>query len=311
MKHRIVSKIFFILLFILMFPFAGQARDLEPIVSTDWLLANLKNPKLIVLDVRRVEDYREGHIPGAINAFYGAWAYMRDGLYASLPEKDDIDDTIGYMGIGFDNWVVVMGCMDTPRLSYQSARVACTLQYAGIENVALLDGGINKWIAEKKPLSKKIGPRKAKKFQGKYTGEVFADKNYVKERLGKLVILDVREREFFSGEKKMDCVPMRGHIPGAFNMPTSCAFNDNKTFKTKEELTAIVEAAAGKDRAAAIVTYCDMGQCCPIWSYLMKQVLGYSNVKLYVGSMQEWMQDPDAPVTTNDKTPEPQKSGRY
>ena len=311
MKHRIVSKIFFILLFILMFPFAGQARDLVPIVSTDWLLANLKNPKLIVLDVRRVEDYREGHIPGAVNAFYGAWAYMKDGLYASLPEKDDIDDTIGYMGIGFDNWVVVTGCMDTPRLSYQSARVACTLQYAGIENVALLDGGMNKWVAEKKPVSPKIERRKRIKFRGKFTGEVFADKNYVKERLGKLVILDVREREFFSGEKKMDCVPMRGHIPGAFNMPTSCAFNDNKTFKTKEELTAIVEAAAGKDRAAAIVTYCDMGQCCPIWSYLMKQVLGYSNVKLYVGSMQEWMQDPNAPVTTNDKTPEPQKSGRY
>lgn len=309
MKHRILSKIFFSLLFILIFPFAGQARDLEPIVSTDWLLANLKNPKLIVLDVRRVEDYREGHIPGAINAFYGAWAYMKDGLYASLPEKDDIDDTIGYMGIGFDNWVVVMGCMDTPRLSYQSARVACTLQYAGIENVTLLDGGINKWIAEKKPLSKKIESRKAKIFQGKYTGEVFADKNYVKERLGKLIILDVREREFFSGEKKMDCVPMRGHIPGAFNMPTSCAFNDNKTFKTKEELTAIVEAAAGKDRSAAIVTYCDMGQCCPIWSYLMKQVLGYRNVKLYVGSMQEWMQDPHAPVTTNNKGALPKQTG--
>jgi len=280
-------------------PASLQARDIAPIVSTDWLSANLKNPKLIILDVRRVEDYREGHIPGALSAFYGAWAYMKDGLFGSLPEKDDIDDTIGYMGIDFDNWVVVMGCMDTPRLSYQSARVACTLQYAGIENVSLLDGGINKWIAEKKPLSKKVEPRKAKKFQGKYTGEVFADKNYVKERLGKLVILDVREREFFSGEKKMDCVPMRGHIPGAFNMPTSCAFNKDKTFKSKEELAAIAEAAIGIDRSAAIVTYCDVGQCCPTWSYLLTEVLGYKNVRLYVGSMQEWMQDPQAPVTTN------------
>ena len=311
MKNNILHRLLLLLIVILLMPASLQARDIAPIVSTDWLSANLKNPKLIILDVRRVEDYREGHIPGALSAFYGAWAYMKDGLFGSLPEKDDIDDTIGYMGIDFDNWVVVMGCMDTPRLSYQSARVACTLQYAGIENVALLDGGINKWIAEKKPLSKNIESRKAKIFQGKYTGEVFADKNYVKERLGKLTILDVREREFFSGEKKMDCVPMRGHIPGAFNMPTSCAFNENKTFKTKEELTAIVEAAAGKDRSAAIVTYCDMGQCCPIWSYLMKQVLGYTNVKLYIGSMQEWMQDPNAPVTTNGKTPELQKSGNH
>ena len=311
MKHRILSKIFFSLLFILIFPFAGQTRDLEPIVSTDWLLANLKNPKLIVLDVRRVEDYREGHIPGALSAFYGSWAYMKDGLFASLPEKDDIDDTIGYMGIGFDNWVVVTGCMDTPRLSYQSARVACTLQYAGVENVALLDGGMNKWIAEKKSMSKKIESRKSNNFKGKYSGKKFANKNYVKEHLGKVILLDTREREFFTGEKKMDCVPKIGHIPGAFNMPTSCAFNEDKTFKTKEELAAIVETAAGKDRSAAIVTYCDIGQCCPTWSYLLTEVLGYTNVRLYEGAMQDWAQDADAPVTTNDKTPEPQKSGNH
>ncbi len=277
-------------------PGRGSGEDIAPIVSTDWLLANLKNPKLVVLDIRRVEDYREGHIPGALNAFYGAWAYMKDGLYASMPEKDDIDDTIGYMGINFDRWVVVTGCMDTPRLSYQSARVACTLQYAGIKNVALLDGGTNKWIAEKKPLSTRIEKRKASKFKGIYTSEKFADKHYIEERMGKLILLDLREREFFTGEKKMDCVPMKGHVPGAFNMPTSCAFNEDRTFKTKEELRAIAEEAAGKDLNAAIVTYCDAGQCCPTWSYLLTEVLGYKNVRLYVGSMQEWMQDPQAPV---------------
>ena len=295
MKSHILSKLLVLVLFILLMPIVSQARDIAPIVSTDWLLANMKNPKLIILDVRRVEDYREGHIPGAMSAFYGAWVYMKDGLFGSLPEKDDIDDTISYMGIGFDNWVVVTGCMDTPRLSYQSARVACTLQYAGIENVALLDGGMNKWIAEKKPLSEKIERRIASNFQGKYKGEVFANKNYLKDRAGKLVLLDVREREFYTGEKKMDCVAKAGHMPGAINMPTSCAFNADKTFKTKDELAAIAEAAIGKDRAAAIVTYCDTGQCCPIWSYLLKQVLGYKNVLLYVGAMQEWTQDPGAP----------------
>lgn len=296
MKRIFLPQFVILALFIVLLPAAGLARDIAPIVSTDWLLANLKNPKLVVLDIRRVEDYREGHIPGALNAFYGAWAYMKDGLYASMPEKDDIDDTIGYMGINFDRWVVVTGCMDTPRLSYQSARVACTLQYAGIKNVALLDGGTNKWIAEKKPLSTRIEKRKASKFKGIYTSEKFADKHYIEERMGKLILLDLREREFFTGEKKMDCVPMKGHVPGAFNMPTSCTFNEDRTFKTKEELRAIAEEAAGKDLNAAIVTYCDAGQCCPTWSYLLTEVLGYKNVRLYVGSMQEWMQDPQAPV---------------
>jgi len=297
MRKSILLKILPLLIVFLLLPCSSGAREMAPIVSTGWLMANLKNPKLVVLDVRRVEDYREGHIPGAVNAFYGSWAYMKNGLYSSLPEKDDLNDTIGYFGIDFDNWVVVIGCMDTPRLSYQSARVACTLQYAGFVNVALLDGGINKWIAEKKPLSQKIERRKPKKFHGKYVGDKFADAKYVKGGLGKLVLLDVREPEYFSGQKKLDCIPKMGHIPGAFNLPTSCAFNEDKTFKTKEELAAIAEPAVGKDRSVAIVTYCDTGQCCPIWSYLLTQILGYTNVRLYDGGMQEWMQDPQAPVT--------------
>jgi len=302
MKRNPLSAILVLILLFCMMPAMALARDIPPIVSTDWLSANLKNPKLIVLDIRRVEEYRENHIPGAVSAFYGAWAYMKDGLYSSVPEKDDINDTIGYMGIDSGNWVVVAGCMDTPRLSYQSARVACTLQYAGIQNVAILDGGMNKWIAEKKALSAKIEHRKGKNFQGKYQGHVFADKNYIKERMGKLVLLDVREREYFTGEKKMDCVPKAGHIPGALNMPTSCAFNNDKTFKSKEELAVIAEAAAGKDRSIPIVTYCDTGQCCPIWSYLLTQILGYINVRLYDGAMQEWMADPQAPVTTETRS---------
>ncbi len=309
MKNHFVTKLLILVAFILLMPIAGLARDIPPVVSTDWLMANLKNPKLIVLDVRRVEDYREGHIPGAMSAFYRAWAYQKDGLFTEIPETDDLDDTIGYMGINFDSWVVVTGCMDTPRLSYQSARVACTIQYAGIPNVAILDGGMNKWITEKKSLSQEIVKANAKPFKGKYSRAKFADKDYVKERFGKAILLDVREREFFTGEKKMDCIPKLGHLPGAFNMPTSCAFNKDKTFKTKEELAAIAEAAIGKDKDKEIITYCDIGQCCPIWSYILVEVLGYKNVRLYDGAMQEWTQDPQAPVTINDNQPVTQKPG--
>jgi thiosulfate/3-mercaptopyruvate sulfurtransferase len=297
MKINVLSKLLALLILVLLLPGIGQARDIPPIVSTDWLLANLKNPKLIILDVRRVEDYRAGHIPKAFSAFYGAWAYKKDVLFSDIPDLDDLNDTIGYAGIGLDSWVVVTGRVDTPRLSYQSARVACTLQYAGIENVALLDGGMNKWFSDREPLSRIIVRTKEKPFQGKYRKDHFADKDYIQSRLGKIILLDVREPEYFTGKKKMDCVPKMGRIPGAFNLPTSCAFNQDGTFKTKEELTAIAEAIAGKDRTKEIVTYCDIGQCCPTWSYLLIEVLGYTNAKLYPGSMQEWMQDPQAPVT--------------
>jgi thiosulfate/3-mercaptopyruvate sulfurtransferase len=297
MKNNVLSKLLPLIIFFILLPSLAGARVIAPIVSADWLQANRKNPKLIILDVRRVEDYREGHIPKALNAFYGAWAYKKNGLFSEIPELDDLNDTIGYAGISLDSWVVVTGKVDTPRLSYQSARVACTLQYAGLVNVALLDGGMNKWFSDKKPLSTDIVRTKKKPFHGKYRKEHFADKDYVKSRLGKIILLDVREPEYFTGKKKMDCVPQMGRIPGAFNLPTSCAFNKDGTFKTNEELAVIAEAATGKDRSKEIVTYCDIGQCCPVWSYLLAEVLGYTNVRLYIGSMQEWMNDPQAPVT--------------
>jgi thiosulfate/3-mercaptopyruvate sulfurtransferase len=297
MKRKRRGVLLFIALLVALLPGAAPAREMEPIVSVTWLAANLEKPNLVILDVRRVEEYLAGHIPKSLSAFYGAWAYKRAGLYTAIPDQQELDDLIGSAGIDFDSWVVVVGSMETPRESYKAGRVACTLQYAGIPNVALLDGGFDQWIQAKKPLETGLGRAKCKPFQGKYRTDLFADKEYVKSRLGKVVLLDVREREFFDGTRKMDCVPKAGRIPGAFNLPTSCAFNEDKTFRDKQALAVIAESAAGKDRTRDIVTYCDTGQCCPIWSYLMREILGYRNVRIYDGGMQEWMQDSVAPAT--------------
>ena len=295
-RYRLSQPFFWIVFLLASFASVATAREIGPIVSPGWLEANLDQPQLVILDVRRVEHYREGHIPKALNAFYGAWAYKKGELYSEVPDPEDLNDLIGSMGIGLDSRVVVVGRTDTPRESYQCARVACTLQYAGIRNVALLDGGMNQWVKENKPISTTVIQAKKRSFQGNYQKDRFADKGYIKARLGKIILLDVREADYFAGKKKLDCVPRMGHMPGAFNLPTSCAFNDNGTFKRKESLTMIAESAAGKDRTKEIVTYCDTGQCCPTWSYLLREMLGYENVRIYDGAMQEWMQDPQAPT---------------
>jgi len=296
MKRKILYLILLLIILFLLLPFSSVAREIEPIVKTNWLEANLSSSKLIVLDIRHVEEYKEGHIPGAQGAFYGGWAYKKGELYSEIPEKDDLEDLISSHGIGLDSWVVVVGKTDTPQDSYQSARVACTLQYAGVRNVALLDGGMNQWIKDKKPLSTTKVSLKSKPFKGTFNKEMLADKDYIQDRLGKIILLDVREAEYFTGKKKLDCIARPGHIPGAFNLPTSCAFNEDGTFKNKEELTGIVEKVAGKNRIKSIVIYCDIGRCCPTWGYILKEILGYTDVRIYDGAMQEWMQDPKTPV---------------
>jgi thiosulfate/3-mercaptopyruvate sulfurtransferase len=294
MSRQPLFKALLLALFFLMLPEFASAREIGPVVSTDWLEANLTNPRLTILDVRKVEEYREGHIPGAISAFYGSWAFKKGELYTEMPDLDDLFELIGSAGIDFSSLVVVTGRTDTPRESYHSGRVACTLLYAEIKNVAILDGGHNKWAREKKALSTTAADVFEMPFTGKVNTAMIADKEYVRSRLGKVLLLDVREPDIFSGKRKLDCIAKSGHLPGAINLPTSCAFNDDGTFKSKETLAVIAEMATGKDRSREIVTYCDTGQCCPTWSYLLKELLGYSNVRVYDGAMQEWTQDPQA-----------------
>ena len=272
-------------------PCTGSARDIAPIVSVDWLETNLQAPRLIVLDVRRVEQFREGHIPKAVNVFYGAWAFKKGDLYTEVPEWDDLFEMIGYAGIGYDSHVVVVGKIDTPRESYQVARVACTLQYAGIVNVTLLDGGYNQWVNQKKPTSSTIVKVERRPFIGNVKREMFADKQYILSRMGKIALLDVREPDYFTGKKKMDCIPKPGQMPGAVNLPTSCAFTGEGMFKDRQALSDLAEKVVGVDRSREIITYCDTGQCCPTWSYILKEVLGYQKVRIYDGAMQEWMQN--------------------
>ncbi|HOJ50983.1 MAG TPA: sulfurtransferase [Syntrophales bacterium] len=291
-------KIFLYLgLVFLAYPSWMEARHIPPIVSTQWLNARIGDPSLTILDVRRVEAYQEGHIPGAINVYAGAWAYKKGVLFNEIPDQAELNETIGAVGISLSSAVVVVGNMDTVREGYQTIRVACTLLYAGLEDVAVLDGGMNKWVKENRPLSQKVVKPIPREFQGRYRTDLFADKAYVKENLGKIILVDVREPAYYSGEKKLDCVARPGHIPGAYNLPTSCAFNSDGTFKTKEELLVIAESVTGAGRDREIITYCDTGQCCPTWHFIMRELLGFPRVRIYDGSMQEWGADERAPVT--------------
>ena len=285
-----------VLFFCIMFlPFASLARDFEPIVNTTWLEQNLNNAKVVIVDIRKVEDYKAGHIPNAVNVFYGSWAIMKGGLRNELPANDDLFDVIGSAGIGPDSVVVLVGKTDAIPDRTDISRVAWTLKYAGILNVAILDGGYNKWTADKKAVSTDALKPKAKPYQAKVNESLFAAKDYVIKNIGKAIIVDVREPDFYKGIKKLDFVAKTGRIPKAVNLPTSQAYKPDGTFKDKAELMKIVSDAVGNDMTKEIITYCDTGKVCTGWSFLMTELMGYKNVKVYDGSSEEWTKDPQAP----------------
>lgn len=284
--------LFFLILILTAFSLALSA---EPVVNTDWLEKNLGNSNVLIVDVRKVEEFKAGHIPNSINAFYGSWAISKGGIRNELPAIDDLFDLIGSIGITPDKHVIVVGKVDTPPDKFDMTRVVWTLKYAGVKNVSMLDGGYNKWVAEKKSISTETVKPKSTTYKAELNKNLIVDKNYVMSRLGKAILVDVREPEFFQGKKKLDFVAKLGHIKGAVNLPNSLAFNKDSTFKTKEELEKVAVAAIGTDKSKEIITYCDTGKTCTAWAIILSDILGYKDVKIYDGSSEEWTKDPNAP----------------
>lgn len=294
MKRR--SVLLAVVMAALLLPLAAWAQVLDPIVTTDWLEKNLANPKLVMLDLRKVEEYKAGHIPGAVNSFYGTWAIKKGELLHELPPPDDLADAIGGAGIGPDSWVVLIGKNAELIDRFDMTRVAWTLKYMGVDRVAILDGGQDKWVKEKKALSQDMVRPRAKSFKAKMNKGLFVPRTYLADSLGKALIVDVRGPAFFEGKEKLPFVPKTGRIKGAVNLPAGALFTPEGLYKPKDTLAALASKAAGMDLDREIILYCDSGKACTSWAFVMTSLLGYKNVKIYDGSFMEWSKDPSAPV---------------
>lgn len=278
-------------------PLSVMAAAAVPIVSTDWLQQNLKAPNQVIIDIRKVEEYKAGHVPGSISSVFSNWAVKKGALMNEFPPEDDLRDVLGGAGIGPDSTVVVIGKFDTPSDKADITRVGWTLKYAGVSNVSLLNGAINLWTAEKKPVSTEPVKPKPSSYNGKFNPGTVCSKDYVLSRLGKVLIVDTREPDFYAGRKKLEFVAKAGHIKGAVDLPTSLVYDKGGSmYKDKAGLASAAEPVVGKDLSREIIVYCDTGKVASTWWYMLTQVLGYKNVKNYDGSMMEWAMDPNAPM---------------
>lgn len=285
---KFFSAAIVLVLYLFMLPAVSFSREIPPIVSVNWLGKNISNPKIVILDIRRVEDYRRGHIPGAVSACYRVWACGTrevSGLVReSLPPRDDLFEAIGEAGIRPESLVVIVCSASHCYYEVEGARVACTLEYAGLKNIGILDGGFEEWARQKKPVSTEFVKPKETTYKGTLNKAMLADREYVKRNLGKAVFVDVREP--LPGVKAAE--GKRGIIPGSVNLPITEAFTKSGTFKPVEELNALAVKTVGEDKSKPIVTYCDSGRCCPTWAFLLREVLGYKNVRAYDGRLEEW-----------------------
>jgi thiosulfate/3-mercaptopyruvate sulfurtransferase len=290
-----VFAVMVVALFLL--PLSAMARDIAPIVSGEWLEKNINDPGMVVIDLRKVEDYKAGHVPNSLSAFYGSWVAKKNNNTNELLEADDLFDLMGSLGINRKSKVVIVGSVASPVDQCCRTRVAWTIIYAGVKNVALLDGGYEKWAKDKRAVSTDVV--KAKEVECK--GDVQKDINLSKEQLlaglGKAIVADTRPADFFYGVAKAPTVAKPGHINGAVCLPSPGWILDGEgMMKNPEVLAAIAAGVVGSDKGKEIMTYCNTGVFASGWWYFLREVLGYQNVKLYDGSMEELARDDKAPI---------------
>jgi thiosulfate/3-mercaptopyruvate sulfurtransferase len=293
---KLWKRILPVLVLALALPAASSALDLPRIVSADWLEKNGSDPAIRIVDIRKPEEFKAGHVPNAINLFYGSWAVKRNNLDNQLPEDEDLADLVMSAGIDKATAVVVVGKADTTTDQVNATRVAWTLRYAGVAQVGVLDGGINKWSADKKPISTDVGKVEAAKGAVTPNRQFPASKADVAGKIGKAILVDTRLPEFFFGTAKIPIVAREGRIPQSVNLPSAWVFTKEGAFKTREDLEAMAAGVVGKDKSAEIITYCDTGRLGSGWWFVLSEVLGYRNVKMYDGSTQEWAADANAPM---------------
>ena len=295
-------------------PLTPPTRALiDPIVSTQWLSDNRGFPNLVILDVRAPENYAKGHIPNAINLpglgnFYLCLFDPNCGLWMELPEEGALLATIGNAGITGDSVVVVVGRTTDPFAPYavaDAARVATTLVYAGIENVALLNGGYDKWAAEGRATSTATVTPTAVTYTGAVNKGMFVTKDYVEGKIGKSVIVDARDADAYFGIVQEPWAKRPGHIPSAKCLPSPWLWTFAKdkngaitygTWKDANEIREMARAVLGEDASQEVIVYCGVGGYAGTTWFALSQMVGYTNAKIYDGSIQDWTADPNAPV---------------
>ena len=271
---------------------------MESLVSIQWLAEHLGEPDLVIVDSSwhmpatgrsGREEYIRGHIPGARFFDIDAVSDTSNPAPHMLPGAEQFGKAMEEIGVGRDDRIVVY---DNSPL-HSAARGWFTLRHFGARNVAILDGGLPKWIAGGRPVeSGEPEPRSATFEAAERSGEVVTKQQI----LGgiDLPFLDARGKPRFEGTEPEPRPGMAsGHIPGAQNIPYSAIYNEDGTYRSREELQGLFQGAR-TDPQSPFVASCGSGVTAAALVFAA-HLLGNDDARLYDGSWAEWGGDPETP----------------
>lgn len=276
----------------------------EVLVSTDWVLENLNNPNVRIVEVN--EDillYDTGHIPGAVKIDWHT--ELNDSIIRDFIDEKKFEELCSSKCISNDTTVVFYG----DKNNWWACYAFWVFKLFGHKECRIMDGGRKKWLAEGKPVTRDIPtyPRTSYKANPRNDKEIRAFKDEILElyrsgRLGKDVkLVDVRSVQEYTGQLiHMPDYPQEGalrggHIPTAINIPWAKNVNEDGTFKSVEELKKMYEELdITPDKE--VIAYCRIGERSSLTWFVLKYLLKYDKVKNYDGSWTEWGNSVGLPI---------------
>ena len=275
----------------------GYAKNV--LVTTEWLAEHLEDPGLVIAEVDENPDlYDEGHIPGAVKLHWRD--DLQDPLVRDVVSQQDFERLLGERGISNDTTVVLYG----DKNNWFAAYAYWYLKIYGHADVQLLDGGRQKWIEEGRELTTDIPSPAAAAYSAKDRDEtirVRRDTVLAKLHAEGVALVDVRSPQEYAGELlappgyEQEGASRAGHIPGAQSVPWATAVRDDGTFKAADELREIY-GGKGVTADKEVLAYCRIGERSAHTWFVLRELLGYGDVKNYDGSWTEWGNLVDVPI---------------
>jgi thiosulfate/3-mercaptopyruvate sulfurtransferase len=269
------------------------------LVTSGWLAEHLGDANLVVAEVDENPDlYDEGHIPGAVKLHWRE--DLQDPVERDLVDKPTFEKVLGERGIGNDTPVILYG----DKNNWFAAYAFWYLKVYGHEDVRILDGGRQKWIDEGRELTAATPAPAATKYSAKERDEsIRAYRDQVREWLGASGrgLVDVRSPGEYAGDLiappgyEQEGAQRAGHIPTAASIPWASAVRDDGTFKPAAELSALY-SDKGITSDKEITAYCRIGERSAHTWFVLRELLGYPNVRNYDGSWTEWGNLVDVPI---------------